>query len=136
MKYISYICLITNFWKAHPPTSRGNITKGFVANLKELKKLIWAHSKWCVEEHLLNEIELEIANLEDNIWGTFPSNELRDRLTELTVKSGNILKGREETWRLQSIAIWLKEGDDNSNFFHKFANGRKVINTIWKLTNE
>eukprot|EP00253_Pinus_taeda_P008617 PITA_08617 len=28
------------------------------------------------------------------------------------------------------------EGDDNTNFFHKFSNGRKAINTIWKLTND
>eukprot|EP00253_Pinus_taeda_P034846 PITA_34846 len=127
-----------DFWKAHPLTSRGNITEGFVANLKELKKLskIWSHNKRCVEEHLLNEIELKIGNLEDNNGGAFASNELRDKLTELTIKRGNILKEREETWRLQSRAIWLKEGDDNSIFFHKFANGRKVINTIWKLINE
>eukprot|EP00253_Pinus_taeda_P017589 PITA_17589 len=138
LKDNSYMRLVTNFWKAHPPARKGNITEGFVANLKELKKLskIWAHNKQCAKEHLLNEIKLEIANLQDNSGGTFPSNELTDKLTELTVKRGNILKEREETWRLQSTAIWLKEGDDNSKFFHKFANGRKVINTIWKLTNE
>lgn len=28
------------------------------------------------------------------------------------------------------------EGDDNTKFYHKFANGCKVINTIWQLTNE
>lgn len=47
-----------------------------------------------------------------------------------------MLKEREETWRLRRRAIWLKEGDDNSKIFHKFGNGRIVVNTIWKLTNE
>lgn len=68
--------------------------------------------------------------------GLFPTNDHSDELTTLITKSRNILKEREETWRLRSKAIWLKEGDDNSKFFHKFANGRKAINTIWKLTNE
>jgi len=97
LKDNSYIYLVTDFWKAHPPVRRGNIIEGFMANLKELKKLpnIWAHNKRCAEEHLLNEIELEIANLEDNSGVTFPSNELKDKLTKLRVKRGNILKERE-----------------------------------------
>lgn len=138
MKDNSYICLVTDFWKTHPPTRGGNIIKEFMANLKEFKKLsnIWAHNKRFAKEHRLNEVELEIANLEDNNGGTFPSKELRDKLIELTVIRGNILKDIEETWRLRSRAIWLREGDDNSKFSHKFSNGRRVINTIWKLKNE
>lgn len=34
------------------------------------------------------------------------------------------------------MAIWLLEGDDNTKFFHKFANGKKDVNTIWQLNNE
>lgn len=30
----------------------------------------------------------------------------------------------------------MLEGDDNTKFYHKFANGRKAINTIWQLSNE
>lgn len=30
----------------------------------------------------------------------------------------------------------MREGDDNTNFYHNFANGRRVINTILNLTNE
>jgi len=37
---------------------------------------------------------------------------------------------REEAWRLRSRAAELLEGDDNTKFYHKFANGRKNINTI------
>lgn len=42
-----------------------------------------------------------------------------------------ILNYREEIWRLRSRAIWMHEGDENTKFYHKFTNGRKVINTIW-----
>ena len=48
-------------------------------------------------------------------------------------KRSQILKDREESWRLRSRAIWLLEGDNNTKFYHKFANGRKAINTIWEL---
>jgi len=47
-----------------------------------------------------------------------------------------ILKDREESWRLQSREIWLKEGDNNTKFHHKYANGKKTINTIWELKNK
>jgi len=102
LKDNSYIRLVTDFWKAHLPAIKGNITEGFICNLKELKKLskIWAHNKRSAEEYLLNNIELEIVNLEENSGGTFPSNELRDKLTDLTSKRGNILKEREKIWRL------------------------------------
>lgn len=43
------------------------------------------------------------------------------------------MKGREDTWRLKSRAIWLLAGDDNTKFFHNYAKGRKVSNTIWNL---
>ena len=74
--------------------------------------------------------------MEEESGGLFPSNDHRNKLTALTTKQGNTLKEREETWRLRSRSTWLKEGADNSKFFHKFANGRKAINIIWKLTNE
>jgi len=71
-----------------------------VANLKELKKIskIWAHNKRCDDEHRVNEIEKEIASLEENSRGTFPSPELKDKLVELTALRGKILKDKEETW--------------------------------------
>lgn len=31
------------------------------------------------------------------------------------------------------MAIWLKEGDRNMKFFHKYANARREKKTIWKI---
>eukprot|EP00253_Pinus_taeda_P031081 PITA_31081 len=51
------------------------------------------------------------------------------------VEKKNSKKDEEEaTWRLKSRAIWLKEGDKNTNFFHKFANSRREKNTIWRIS--
>lgn len=46
----------------------------------------------------MNEIEKEIANIEENCGGTFPTPKLRDNLVELTALRGKILKDKEETW--------------------------------------
>ena len=43
---------------------------------------------------------------------------------------------KEETWRLKSRAIWLECGDDNTKFFHAYARGRKVANTVWSLKDD
>jgi hypothetical protein len=44
-----------------------------------------------------------------------------------------ILEREEKTWRLKSRAIWIKQGDNNTKFFHQFATYRKNANTIWEI---
>lgn len=70
--------------------------------------------------------------LDEQGWG-FISKEAKNSLTDLEAQRSKILKEREETWRLRSKAIWLKVGDDNTNFFHNCAKGRRASNTIWKI---
>ena len=47
-----------------------------------------------------------------------------------------ILLDRENEARQKSRAIWLLCGDDNTPFFHKFANHRKFANSIWKIADD
>ena len=39
-------------------------------------------------------------------------------------------------WRLKSKSIWLAEGDNNTNFFHNYANHRRNVNTIIDIQDE
>lgn len=59
---------------------------------------------------------------------------LRCHIKELERKKHNLLKQEEVSWRLKSRAIWLKEGDKNTKFFHKYENSKCERNTIWKIS--
>lgn len=51
-------------------------------------------------------------------------------------KNNKLLEVEEVEWTLKSREIWLREGDTNTKFFHKFANHRWSQNTIWSLKDE
>lgn len=59
------------------------------------------------DDHILKDIEVELANLEDMDGCGFETSEAKDRLIKIEVDRNKILKDKEETWRLRSRAIWL-----------------------------
>jgi len=60
-----------------------------------------------------------------------------EKATLLILESGGkvLLEDREVTWRLKSIALWLKCGDENIKKFQAYAKGWKDCNNIWSLRN-
>jgi hypothetical protein len=44
-----------------------------------------------------------------------------------------LLKESEENWRQRSRAIWIKSGDQNTKFFHKFASFRRNSKYLWEI---
>lgn len=52
---------------------------------------------------------------------------LRKKLKE---EIQDIANKEEISWKQKSRINWLKHGDNNTSFFHKFANGRKARNFI------
>lgn len=59
-----------------------------------------------------------------------------DNRISLLMEFENIAKQEEVAWRQRSRALWLKEGDINTNLFHRTANSHRRMNTIDKLVVE
>ncbi|XP_024190432.1 uncharacterized protein LOC112194424 [Rosa chinensis] len=53
----------------------------------------------------------------------------------LHAKQSHLLALQEKYWRQRSRALWLKDGDRNSAYFHRKASNRKNKNTIKGLLN-
>jgi hypothetical protein len=60
---------------------------------------------------------------------------LEDKLARDHLKSDfeHVLLMDEITWRQKSWALWLREGDNNTRFFHRIANSTRRFNTIFRL---
>jgi hypothetical protein len=68
--------------------------------------------------------------------GGFATPESKISLLRMEERRNKLLKEKEESWRLKSIAIWLASGDENTKFFQAFAKGRRCANTIWHLRDQ
>jgi hypothetical protein len=66
--------------------------------------------------------------------------ESRGLVKEEQVRKSNMIKEMEKTllfeevnWRQKSRALWLKEGDNNTKFFHRVANSHQRYNHVGAL---
>lgn len=75
----------------------------------------------------LQQIDCEMEESEGSLV------ELRANRHEKMIEMERILKAEEMFWHKISRCKWLKEGDGNTSYFHKVANGRKMKNLILSL---
>ena len=52
---------------------------------------------------------------------------------ECELQREKLIAKEEELSRIKSGGIWIKEGDNNTKFFHRHANHRKNVNTILEI---
>ncbi|KAL0429070.1 UNVERIFIED_CONTAM: hypothetical protein Sradi_0533000 [Sesamum radiatum] len=77
----------------------------------------------------IKELEQSLVSLRQNpITGTSKARELRAK-EELS----KLISQEEIFWKQRSKALWLKEGDRNSSFFHANASRRFQTNYIQKI---
>ena len=101
-------------------------------NLQKFKKVTkpWARVYLANRQKQLKEVESSLKDIyEQNNTGVFTKIELEE-VKEKELKRDELLAREEEIQRLTSRAIWIKQGDNNTKFFHNFANHRRNQNTI------
>ena len=90
----------------------------------------WAKVYSANQQKELKEVESTLKRIyEQNNTNVFKEEKLKE-VREKELKREEPLTREEELLRLKSRAIWIKEGDNNTKFFHNFANHRRNQNTI------
>jgi hypothetical protein len=129
--------LVRSKWRDMEDWQEPSTMNTLVAKLKGLKEVV---IKWKKEKRL--KLKVELCDLEQKIEdiyfscpSQFFSKEDKDLISSYELRRNEILRLEEEAWHLKIRAIWLQSGDKNTNFFHKFVEQRRVINTIWEIKN-
>jgi hypothetical protein len=104
----------------------------------KLKALKSDLKKWNEEGfgHVTLQRNLMMAELSelDVLVDTRPLSVEEKNKRELTITGlDKLLLMEEISWRQKSRALWLKEGDKNSKFFHRLANSHRNANSIGTL---
>jgi hypothetical protein len=86
------------------------------------------HTKLWVKErigrNLLHpeKLEYEIKDTIMNMIGVASHPASENHLCNLEHERNKLLQANEEQWRQHNSAIWLESGDQNTKFFHHYAN--------------
>lgn len=115
--------LVHQFWRG----SLGSC-KGKIEGLKALQGEF--------EDNDLGKIRKELTILEKTLkdsppWGS--DEKTIQRFKCLESRQAELLKLQETMWRQRSRAMWLRDGDKNTKFFHGKASQRRKVNHISKL---
>ena len=109
----------------------------FMENLERVKNISkkWDEKFRRRQQTTLKKVEAKIIEMyENNREGVFSRLELEE-LEKLEAMKESLLLQEEKKWRLNSRALWLAEGDQNTKVFHSYASQRKNINTIQEVKN-
>jgi hypothetical protein len=91
------------------------------------------------KEYRTSGVRKEITNIENQLKNEAMWAEDSDNISNyksLERRHANLLNVEETMWRQRSRAMWLKEGDKNTKFFHGKAKQRGKTNVIKKLKDE
>jgi hypothetical protein len=130
--------IVKEVWKDTGFLVESDIQHRFVWKLKVLKARIKSWARHRRREKLL---KLETLEEELRVGYSGLSRDGMDTTTTCHLKSleaerNKILLLEEDYWRQKSRAIWLKCGDRNTIFFHKFASARRNQKHIWEINDE
>eukprot|EP00253_Pinus_taeda_P026199 PITA_26199 len=111
------------------------LTERFINKLRNLKSEVkrWEQKKKTSLRHKLTEIDEALKPLHSLMAIHCSHVEVREQIHALELKKKKILQIRETSWCLKNRATWIREGDKNTKFFHRFSSHRMKLNTILQI---
>jgi hypothetical protein len=106
--------------------------------LKDLKDKTkhWQKLRYQQASAHLKGLEKDISSLlQDTLVGDITL-ENESLLKSLEQERNRLINENEERWRQRSRAIWIRSGDQNTIFFHNFANFRHNKKYIWEIMDD
>ena len=124
--------LLKASWKVFDVNSGLSFATQFASNLKIIKEvsITWSIKKKEQDNKDLVDIEALLVTSAHSLGFGFLTVEDKVSLADLESKKRKILSEREQEARQKCRGLWLLCGDDDTLFFHNFANNRKFVNTI------
>eukprot|EP00253_Pinus_taeda_P005326 PITA_05326 len=126
-------CIDIQTERRGPTWDNGRSNDSFMAKRQSQK---WQLEKSESNRRDLKDIDKELQFLSTHFKNDSISSHTQKQIWDLEKQKQKILAKEEATWRLKSHAIWLREGDKNTKFFHIFANRWRQVNTIWEIKDE
>ncbi|KAH6760569.1 hypothetical protein C2S51_017518 [Perilla frutescens var. frutescens] len=131
-----------HMWLHHPQFAKNleNMWKNGAENQTYSEKvkacgerlMAWDQTEFGSVKHKIRDLQQQLSNIQaqpQSISNVQNSKRIESELDR-------VLKMEESMWYQRSKALWLKEGDRNSRFFHQKANQRQKRNNIRRLKNE
>eukprot|EP00253_Pinus_taeda_P034108 PITA_34108 len=138
-RFLLHEKLIEIFGFPTPPSCLArDQTRAFLERLSSLGSKVkrWQRERSASNRMDLKDIDKNLEYLSTHFKQPFMFSCIRKKIWDLEKRKQKILAMEEATWRLKSRALWLREGDKNTKFFHRFANKRREVNTIWEIKDE
>eukprot|EP00253_Pinus_taeda_P002178 PITA_02178 len=125
---------VREFWSQYR-AKEASPMEVIMEKLHALKVVVkrWERKKKNQMNKDLKDISNEMDRLGLQLQRGHPSRDLLTSIRLLEEKRLSLLHIQEVTWHLKSRALWIQEGDRNTEFFHRHASHRRKIKTIWDM---
>lgn len=125
-----FINVIKECWNNQADDSSNNFYDNycrFRARVLHWKKYVFGNINRKIEQ-----IENHLETCHQNLSRTY-SEEIHQQIINLENKHQLLLTQKEIYWKQRSRVQWLREGDNNTKFFHAYASNRRRRNLIQSL---